>query len=243
MNSICVATYNGEQYIEQQLRSILEQIAPEDEVIVSDDGSTDGTLARIQALKDKRIRVVSHPHVGATQSFYIALDQAKGDYIFLSDQDDVWLEQKVARSIEVLQTYDMVVTDACVTDASLKPVAPSLFGLLGSREGLWKNWIACTFYGATMAFRRAVLEAAKPFPKARYIAHDWWLGMVAEMTGKVCFLPEQHILYRRHEDTVTQLNGGSLLTRSARPMHVKIAARLQMAYGIIRYQCRRLVRK
>lgn len=242
MISVCVATYNGEQYIEQQLRSILDQIAPEDEVIVSEDSSTDATLARVESLQDPRIRVLTHPRVGSTQCFYLALEQAKGEYIFLSDQDDVWLEQKVERSIQVLQTYDLVVTDACVTDSSLQPIAPSLFGLLGSKEGLFKNWIACAFYGATMAFRRSVLEAAQPFPSASYVAHDWWMGMVAEMTGKVCFLPEQHILYRRHDDTITQLNGGTLLTRSPRPLHVKIAARLQMACCIIRYQCRRLFR-
>ena len=236
MISVCIATYNGEQYIEQQLRSILDQIAPEDEVIISDDASTDATLACIDSLQDPRIRVLKHPHMGTTQSFYAALIQAKGEYIFLSDQDDVWLPKKVERLMQTLLTYDLVVSDAYVTDVSLHPTGPTLFQLLGSREGLLRNWAACAFYGSTMAFKRHIVEKAQPFPMAKHIAHDWWIGMVAEMEGKVCFLPEPLILYRRHEATVTQLNNGSLLTRSARPFPVKIAARLQMAYYIIRHQ-------
>jgi len=235
MISVCIATYNGEKYITEQLQSILMQLAPQDEVIVSDDGSTDGTLDCIATIADARVHIIRHAHIGGTQSFYRALDKAQGEIIFLADQDDVWLPGKVRRCMEKLKDYDLVVSDAQVTDASLKPMGATLFQLVGSREGLWKNWIVCTFYGSTMAFKRTILDAAKPFPQAKYIAHDWWIGIVAQMTGRVCFMPEPLILYRRHETTVTQLHKGGLLTRSPRPLYVKIAARLQMAYHIIRY--------
>ena len=235
MISVCVATYNGEEYIEAQLQSILSQLDSSDEVIVSDDGSSDGTLARIAALSDPRIRVIRQAHIGATQNFYAAMQEAKGDYIFLSDQDDVWMPNKVARNIELLQQYDLVVCDAQVTNADLKVISPSLFAQLGSREGLIKNWLFCTFYGSSMAFRRSVLEAAKPFPTGKFMAHDWWIGMVAQMTGKVLFLPEPLILYRRHGGNVTELNNQSVLTRSSRSLADKIGARLQMAGYIIRY--------
>lgn len=236
MTSVCIATYNGEQYIDQQLKSILLQLAPEDEVIISDDGSTDATIERIAALADARVRVMQHRRRGATQNFFAALNEAKGDYIFLADQDDVWLPGKVARCKKLLQEYDLVVSDARITDASLQVIAPSLFQWIGSGEGLFKNWLTCTFYGSAMSFRRSVLEAAKPFPKAAYVAHDWWIGMVAEMTAKVLFLPEPLLLYRRHDATVTQLSEGNLLTRSARPLHVKLAARCQMAWLLIKYR-------
>lgn len=239
MISVCVATYNGAEYIEPQLQSILSQLAPTDEVIVSDDGSSDGTPARIEALHDPRIRVITQSHVGATQNFYATMEQAQGEYIFLADQDDVWLPNKVARNIELLQGYDLVVCDARVTDAALHEISPSLFRQLGSREGLIKNWLFCTFYGSSMAFRRSVLEAAKPFPKGKYMAHDWWIGMVAEMTGRVLFLPEPMILYRRHGGNVTELNNQSVLTRSSRSLRDKIGARLQMAYYMIRYRITR----
>ena len=239
MISVCVATYNGERYIEQQLQSILAQLTQKDEVIVSDDGSTDATLARIQALKDPRVRVLAHTHMGATRSFYAALEQTQGDYIFLADQDDVWLPNKVTRCTETLQSYDLVASDAQVTDASLNVVAPSLFQLIGSKEGLFRNWMLCSFYGSCMAFRRSVLEAALPFPTGSYVAHDWWIGIVAEMVGRVLFLPEPLILYRRHEANLTDLNSRSVLTRSSRSWGAKISARLQMAYYIILYKITR----
>ena len=236
MISVCVTTYNGSAYIEAQLRSILVQLSKGDEVIVSDDGSTDGTLEIIRGLKDKRIRILNQPHIGVTRNFYAALDQAKGEYIFLADQDDVWLENKVSRCVELLQESDLVVTDAKVTDSELHVVEESLFAVLKSREGLWKNWFACTFYGSTMAFRRKVLEAARPYPSPAMIAHDWWLGMVAEMMGKVCFVPEPYVLYRRHAGTMTQVNRKPFLTRSSRPLLVKVRARVHMLYYIVRYR-------
>lgn len=236
MISVCVTTYNGADYIESQLRSILVQLSAHDEVIVSDDGSADETMQVIRGIGDKRIRVLEHPHVGVTRNFYAALDEAKGEYIFLADQDDVWLENKVSRCVECLQKYDLVVTDAKVTDESLCVVEKSLFELLNSREGLWKNWFACTFYGSMMAFRRSVLDAAHPYPSSTMIAHDWWIGMVAEMKGKVCFLKEPLVLYRRHAGTMTQVNKKPFLTRSPRPLHIKIVARVYMLYYIIRYR-------
>lgn len=236
MISVCMATYNGSAYVEAQLRSILSQLSATDEVIVSDDGSTDDTIGVIRGIADPRIVILSHPHVGTTRNFYAALDQAKGDYIFLSDQDDVWLPGKVSRSLMHLASCDLVVTDARVTDEALHVVADSLFGIMHSGAGLWKNWFACTFYGSAMAFKRSVLEASRPYPSASTIAHDWWIGIVAQMVGKVCFVEEPLLLYRRHAGTVTQVNSKSLLTRSPRPLYVKIYARIQMLYYIIRYR-------
>lgn len=237
MISVCVATYNGAAYIEAQLRSILPQLGAKDEVIVSDDGSTDETLGLIQRLGDPRIRVIHHKEpIGSTANFYSALSQAKGDIIFLSDQDDVWLDDKVALCMKCLKDCDLVVSDATVVDADLKPLYPSLFALVHSREGLWRNWLFCTFYGSAMAFRRSVWEQAQPVPKDSLIAHDWWIGMVAEMTGRVRFVNEPMYLYRRHNKTVTTVNDQSVWTRSPRPWTQKIGARLSMLYHIIKYR-------
>lgn len=231
-----MATYNGAEYIQAQLDSILTQLGAEDEVIITDDCSTDNTVSILRAMGDARVRLyVNGEQRGVTANFYGALQKAKGDYIFLSDQDDIWLPDKVKRNLELLQEYDLVVSDAEVTDASLHPIAPSLFALIGSREGLWKNWLACSFYGSCMAFRREVLLAAMPFPQAVYIAHDWWIGMVAECMYRVVFVNELLQLYRRHNDTVTRINQGYFLTRSQRPFRVKIAARWQMAWNLVQH--------
>ena len=237
MISVCVATYNGAAYIEAQLRSILPQLGAKDEVIVSDDGSTDETLALIRGLNDPRICLICHDRpIGSTANFYSALSQAKGDIIFLSDQDDVWMEDKVKRCVAWLKDCDLVVSDAKVVDADLAPLYPSLFALVHSREGLWRNWAFCTFYGSARAFRRTVWEQAQPVPKNRLIAHDWWIGMVAEMTGRVRFVNEPMYLYRRHNKTVTTVSDQSVWTRSPRPWRDKIGARIVMLYHIIKYR-------
>ena len=103
MNSVCVATYNGEKYIEQQLRSILEQIAPTDEVIVSDDSSIDNTIKIVDSIGDKRIRIRHSKAHYFKDNFIEALREAKGDVIFLSDQDDVWLPGKYERCLKELE--------------------------------------------------------------------------------------------------------------------------------------------
>ncbi len=98
MVSVCIATYNGEHYLREQLDSILAQIGKEDEVVISDDSSTDGTLALIESYHDPRIRVLHHdpnlvtttfPLDRPTHNFENALRHAKGDILFLADQDDV----------------------------------------------------------------------------------------------------------------------------------------------------------
>ena len=100
---VLMSTYNGEKYIKEQVDSILSQLSDSDELIISDDLSTDKTLDILSSYNDKRIKVINHqphkglpPHVYATLNFENALKNAKGDYIFLSDQDDVWLEDKLA---------------------------------------------------------------------------------------------------------------------------------------------------
>ncbi|MCQ2346766.1 MAG: glycosyltransferase family 2 protein [Paludibacteraceae bacterium] len=235
MISVCIATYNGEAYIREQLESILSQLSSTDEVVVADDGSTDRTLEIIQSFADTRIRLLRMPsHLSVSKTFYTALTSAHGDILFLSDQDDVWLSGKVERCIEALKTSDLVVIDARVTDAQLHEIAPSLFRIAGSKAGLWKNVWKCTFYGSGMAFKRQIWEMAQPTPAHDLIAHDWWIGEVAEMVGKVQFIPEPWYIYRRHDNNVTPLE------KSKRPLSIKIKARLEMLLAIISFQLKRL---
>ena len=235
MISVCMATYNGAAFVEEQLRSILAQLGEKDEIIVSDDGSTDATLAIIQAVGDPRIRLLPpHEPLGSTRNFYYALDAAKGDIIFLSDHDDVWLPGRVERCLEELRKADLVVTDCQVVDESLQILYPSLFKLYGLREGLWHNLLRCGFYGSLMAMHRSVVERAKPWPKNdELIKHDWWLGIVAEKTGTVRFISDtQYVLYRRHDKTETIVSR-NILHRSRRSLTTRIMARMAMAKQLI----------
>ena len=196
MISVCVPTYNGAPYIAAQLDSILRSPRV-GEVLVSDDGSTDGTLDVVRSIADARVLVVEGPRSGLIRNVESLLVRARGEFVFLADQDDVWQPQKVDVMIEQLQRADLVVSDCQVTDADLAVVEPSFFALRGSAPGLLRNLLRNSYLGCCMALRRDLLRHALPFP-ARVPMHDWWLGLVGEAFGKVAFIPDPLVLYRRH---------------------------------------------
>ena len=210
MISVCVATYNGERFIREQIDSILRQLSSDDEIIVSDDGSTDDTISIINSIDDKRIRIIEGPRKHSpTQNFECAMKEAKGDYIFLADQDDVWKPNKVEVCMKWLQEYDCVVSDAEVTDSNLNPLYPSLYTIMQVRQGriyntIWKNG----YTGCCMAFRRNVLKASLPFPK-NIPMHDIWIGNVAAYKYNMKFIPDKLIYFRRHNETISCNGKGS----------------------------------
>lgn len=211
MISVCIATYNGEKYLRQQLDSILAQINTEDEIVISDDNSTDRTLSIIASYGDARIRVLHHDPSSVTTTFPIdrpthnfehALMHAKGDIIFLADQDDVWLPDKVSRMTEALANADMAMHDCQIVDEELRPVAQSYFDLVGVSTNAWHNALKCTLLGCCMAMRRCVVQEALPFPKTR-VGHDLWLGMVADRKFRFTLVREPLLAYRKHERSMT----------------------------------------
>ena len=213
MISVCIATYNGERYIRQQIESIVCQLNVDDEIIVSDDGSTDGTLDIVKGIGDKRIKIIEGPgRKSPILNFECALKASKGDFIFLSDQDDVWKPDKVEICMKWLKTYHCVVSDAEVTDNRLKPLYPSLYAIMQVRQGriyntIWKNG----YTGCCMAFRRDVVEASLPFPKDIPM-HDIWIGNVAAYKYNVIFIPDRLIYFRRHENAISCNGKGSKFT-------------------------------
>lgn len=209
MISVCLATYNGSAYIEAQLRSVLEQLSHEDEVVVADDGSTDETIPIVNAIGDPRIRVVATGgKFGVIKNFERALLASRGEFIFLCDQDDVWLPGKVAQCVAALQSHLLVVTDCKVVDSRLDEIAPSFFRLRNSGKGLLHNLWKNSYLGCCMAFRRELLEYALPFPQGIPM-HDMWLGMIAETKGPVAFLESPLLLYRRHALNASETAGKS----------------------------------
>ena len=132
-----MATYNGERYIKEQVSSILQQLGEADELIVSDDGSTDSTLNVLASFHDPRIKVFNGPQTGLTYNFENAIKNANGDYLFLSDQDDVWESNKVERMMEALRHYDLVVSDAWISDENAVSTGQSLYDIYKPRKGFW----------------------------------------------------------------------------------------------------------
>lgn len=223
--SVCMATFNGAKFIVEQVRSVLDQISAKDELIVSDDGSTDATLDLLP--HDSRIRVVAGPRQGAYANFANALHKARGELIFLADQDDVWEPFKIARQSPVLTEAALCVSDAVVTDADGSVLQPSYLASGRFGPGLLRNFVRCGFLGCCMAFRRDLLDTAMPIPSG--VPHDWWLGMVATITGRVTFLPEPLVRLRRH---------GSNLSRAAgvsdRPISARLAERMKLGMALAR---------
>ncbi len=237
MISVCLCSCNGASYIQAQLLSILGQLGPEDEIVVSDDASTDATLSLVYALSDSRVRVFENSQRrGVIRNFEAALQLCRGDYIFLADQDDLWEAEKIKRVSEALAEADLVLHDASVVNAQGQEILPSLFMLLHSRPGLLKNILKNSYVGCCMAFRRSLLVWALPFPVGVPM-HDVWLGCVAEMIGRVRFLPDPLLHYRRHGDNQT-----ALLERSQRTLWQKIAGRsVLVGHLLMRYSKTRSV--
>lgn len=196
--SVCMATYNGEKYIRQQLLSILPQLDPEDEVIISDDGSTDRTMSIINQLADVRIHISQNQGSrGPLSNFEQAIRRATGEFILLADQDDVWLPDKVIQIRSLLRNNDLVLSDCQVVTEAGELIHESFFTHRGSRPGFWRNLYKNSYMGCCMAFRREVLTYALPFPPEVHM-HDWWIGLLVEARGRICFYPKPLINYVRH---------------------------------------------
>ena len=210
MISVCIATYNGERFLKRQVTSILSQIDVKDEVIVADDGSVDNTLTILRDLNDPRIRIVDGAHRHSpTWNFEKALKEARGEYIFLSDQDDVWMPEKVAVTMRYLQQYDCVVSDNVTVAADDSVISDSFYAVNNTRPGKYYNLLLKNGYlGCCMAFRRNVLDAALPFP-ADIPMHDIWIGNVAAFKYSVCFIPDKLMHYNRHGDNASTASASS----------------------------------
>lgn len=233
--SVCLTTYNGAGFIREQLVSILSQLDYNDEVLIADDGSTDNTVAIVDAMDDPRLRWVAiGGNLGVVKNFERVLLEAKGDYIFLSDQDDIWLPGKVETTIAALRDSILVVTDCHVVDANLKQITESFFDSRKSGAGILKNIIRNSYLGCCMAFHKGLLSDAMPMP-ANVPMHDMWLGLIAETKGKVCFLPRPLLLYRRHGNNVSPT-----AEKSDFSLYRKISYRVRLCYLLF---CRLLFNK
>lgn len=241
MISVCLASYNGEKYIEEQIRSIISQLSQEDELIISDDGSTDKTLAIIDKINDNRIKVHSHSpininvghhslsHYKVTYNFENALSLATGDYIFLADQDDIWEPDKVEVTISALQNYILVMSNYSIIDGNGEELQNSFYTTNPIHHNFIHNLIKTPFHGCCMAFRKEFLAEILPFP-SEMVMHDNWIGLYANWKNyKIGYIEKPLIKYRRH-----QFNVSPSARESTNPLWFKLWYRTILAYQIIR---------
>ncbi|MBE6774279.1 MAG: glycosyltransferase family 2 protein [Clostridia bacterium] len=205
MISVALAAYKGEKYIYEQIKSILPQLAEKDEIIVSDDrpGGITEKIVRKMMEKDSRIVYIEGPGKGVVANFINAIRYCHGDKIFLCDQDDVWLPDKVRQVMAAFRDgADLVLHNAYVTDRKLKITNPSFFELRGSKKGVLHNIAKNSYMGCCMAFDRKMLKKIMPIPR-NVPMHDQWIGLVCEIYGKVIFIDQPLIYHRMHGNNVT----------------------------------------
>lgn len=228
--SVCMAAYNGARFIEEQIATILPQLSEQDELIVIDDRSQDDTLARVEAILDERIVLLrNESNQGYVRTFARAISHARGDVVFLSDQDDRWLPGRVDAMLASLASADLVVSNFGSFGGDLTRVQSKR--LRASDSGRWRSnifwiWVGTRpYYGCCMAFRRQLVGQLLPFPEYLDETHDQWIGYVANANRSVVHL-EANTLDRRVHDANSSARGN-------RPFAVVLRARLMTGRAIL----------
>tara|TARA_B100002019_G_C21211712_1_gene569802 strand:+ start:9 stop:752 length:744 start_codon:yes stop_codon:yes gene_type:complete len=223
--SVCLATYNGEKFIKKQISSILSQIASNDEVIVIDDCSSDNTVKIIESLKDKRITIyLNNKNRREVYSFNRAIELAKNDFIFLSDQDDIWIDDRVKTMKKYINNFNLVSSNFFWIDKNDKKIEINYDGVKSENSKKYISNIIDIFkgktnyYGCAMAFHSDLKKIIYPIPN--YVeSHDLWIAKCANIYKRNIHIDEKTLLKRNHQNNTTS-------TISTRPFYLKIFARI-----------------
>lgn len=216
--TVVMTAYNGEKYIREQIDSILHGSFTDFEIHVCDDGSTDRTREIIAdvAMRDSRVTpFFNEKNKGVIRNFLEGAANAESPYIMFSDQDDVWLADKLSKSLQEIKKQEkkwgqdvplVVFADAKVVDGNLNELAPSFHraGHLNTKKiDLAHLLMENKLIGCTMIMNRAMAELLKgELPVKDMRMHDWWIGLIGAALGKVVYLPEPLLLYRQHGNNI-----------------------------------------
>lgn len=203
--SVCMATYNGEHYLAEQVSSILAQMNADDELVVVDDASKDGTVAYLESLGDPRIRVYRNiDNLGHVQSFAKAIGLACHKYILMADQDDVWINGRLSAMRDALDAgFFLVSTNSEFMDGEgrlIQPLHPDLkeedsyFYL----SNIVRIFTGRAYYdGCAMGLRDELRQLVLPIPG--YVeSHDLWIAMAANAAGSNLHLARRTLCRRIH---------------------------------------------
>lgn len=226
--SVAMAVYNGERFLRKQLDSIIEQLHNDDEIVISYDASSDDTWSIIKEYESKYdfIHVLINNDPGVFGNFENAIRNCKKDYIFISDQDDIWHPEKRACVVKCFKQTgaDMVIHDGCHINSRGEVVSESFFDMYRIKKGLLRNFAKPRYSGCCTAFTRQMKNIILPMPKS-VGAYDHWLGMAGEMYGKLVFLDEKLLYHRLHGENVTPV--------SRRGMKIILPARMNLAKNLL----------
>lgn len=235
MISVCIATYNGKDYILDQLDSILREIPLDAEVLICDDNSSDDTVALVAGVNDSRIRLLrNNTNLGYVRNYERLIAAASGEYIFLSDQDDVWPSGRVSLMLGAMnRTNSSVVVGGMELfehDVGLRRASPLFSSHCDKTSwvnilGVFMGWKSLPYFGCCMLISKDLKAKILPFRSAS-ISHDIWIALISNIEGKVCHLVEV-VTYRRIH--------GSNVTNSDRSVTSKIKTRVIWAAALIKY--------
>ena len=206
--SIAMATYNGEKYLKEQLDSIYAQTYKNIEVIVTDDCSTDKTVEILEEyVKSHELKYyINEKNLGFVKNFEKAVSLCQGEYIALSDQDDIWFPNKLVELLEHIEEYSLICSDAILVDNNRNEIKPSLLKLT-HKNVFTGNAIHTLFfskfaYGCTILMKKGLIEKSHPIPDGVSF-HDWWYASVASVNQGICYYDKPLIAYRQHNENVS----------------------------------------
>lgn len=210
---ILMATYNGEKYLKKQIDSILNQTYSNIRLIISDDCSTDRTREIIKEYekKDKRVNIYyQENNLGYIKNFEFLLTKVESNIYMLSDQDDIWLPNKVENTYNFLQKQnaDMVFTDLIVVDEKEEVINKSFNNLMNLTQKINKTinsreivYLYNCVTGCTIMGTSKLINKILPIPiNSKHVLHDHWIALVSSMNGNIAYLPEGTIKYRQHNN-------------------------------------------
>lgn len=223
---ILLASYQGARYIKDQIQSILNQTYPFIHIWIRDDGSTDNTpqiLEQIASFYPDRITLLPfHKNLGVRGNFSELMAYSKSPYIMFSDQDDIWLPNKIELSLQAIKKLEalhdphlplLVHTDLSVVKHDLSIIKNSFWEyakLNPSATSLNRLLTQNVLTGCTMILNRSLLNKALPIP-SRAIMHDWWIALTAAAFGHICHVDQPTMLYRQHHSNGIGAKKNSLL--------------------------------
>ncbi|MDQ0240011.1 glycosyltransferase [Arthrobacter bambusae] len=213
--SVCLAAYKGSRFIEEQIASILGDLGPDDELVVVDDASPDDTAEIVKGIRDPRIRLVgASVNKGYVRTFEQAVKMSRGEFIMLSDQDDVWIPGRVDIMLDALADHKIVAGNFDVLGGGPRPWIPRLRASDSGRHlaNLFAILIGYrAYYGCAMGIRRDALSYFVPIPSYVNESHDLWLAICGNVARSIRHLDESTVLRRLHDDNQTPAGWRSLV--------------------------------
>ena len=210
--SIVMATYNGVQFLEEQIFSLFNQTINFDELIIVDDCSNDETFILLNKIKDSDKRIYlfrNEQNMGVVKTFSKAISKSQGDYIFLCDQDDLWKENKIEYLISRIGSRSLIYSNAKIIDDKgcefeyKYSDINNLFGIDSNSTSLFKLLTLHSFIlGSSMMFKSELKKYIIPLMET-HRNHDWWISYNAILCNGIKYTNECLLLYRFHENNLT----------------------------------------